>query len=326
MTRKSIILFCLWSAILMTGCSGGLDKEPRAIAVSISTTETKAVYTQTTPSTDAPLSAAVWVSTESHKYPGDNIIEDTETKQFIDWHNSATFTSGSRQLLSHQIYYPSNNTPVYLIGLYPLSGWTTADGTTASFQFDGSQDLMFAPEVSNSYETSANYPTLKFKHLLTWLKINISAQDQETADVWGVLESMTLLSKAKVNINIANAVSEFTGDVTAIPARLVSEDTAITGRELEIPTDNNYFAYLLCCPTEASDQEEEYTLTINTRNRRNVQIPLNLKKADGTDFTGSTAGHQFTVSLKFVQGDNILTSAIVSEWNNGGSILIPVDE
>lgn len=331
MLKGNTLIICI-AAVAFAACSRGLEtpREAQAIAVasSIDETATKAAYALTTPNSDNPLAAAVWVSTTAHTFPGTQVGADNELATIIDYHNTATFTSSSRQLLNAQLYYPSTDVPVYLVGMYPSAGWTTSDGTSGLFSFDGSKDVMFAPEVSNHINTSANYPILRFRHLLTWLKINIAAENQETADVWGKLKSISLKSMDQVSILFETGAATFTESETAhvMPLRLVSDDSALTARSLVLPLSSEYMAYVLCAPVIATDSAEEYVLTINTVNRVNVQVPLNLKAADGSDFSGSTAGHQFTISLKFVQGDNILTSAVVSEWQNGGSTLIPVDE
>jgi len=324
----------LLAAALLTACAekGETTKAGTAIEVAsnlASADGTKTPFDLSAPTSEKPLNAAVWLSTTSKEYHGTQTGGNDELATVIDYHNSANFTSGSKQLLSTQIYYPGNNEMVYMVGLYPLSVWSVnGDGNVVDCAFDGSQDLMFAPEVSNDLDHSASHPTLQFGHLLTWLKFTISADNVESSEVWGNIKTVKIRTKDHVTVDLRDnsvAFSESSSDLV-MPVRLTSNDAAFENQSIPLANSPEYMAYVLCSPVDATNSDTEYVLTISTRSRQNIRVAVNLLASDGTDFVGNTAGHQFTVNLKFVQGDNILTKAVVSEWQNGGSAVAIVEE
>lgn len=325
--------------LLLSGCQG-IQEEPvqdRLIQVGTEILQhqsrTRTPYDKSAPSPTMPLKASVWLSTTSRSYPGAQIGRDDESAGMIDYHNSATFTGGTKQLLNDELFYPADRSMVYLIGLYPEGSWSTnPEGNLISRSIPGNEDMMFAPEVHNSIETSASYPVLTFSHLLTWLRIHFLAEDQETANAWGRITALSLRSKDQVLIDLAADDIRFEESVSGslVPVYLSGTDTQIQGQMLEIPLARTEMAYVLGAPVEATDEEGdsgyEYELLISTTTRSEITVPLDLTASSGAPFTGSTSGHQFTITLKFIQGDNILASATVSEWENGGMAIIPVTE
>lgn len=334
MRRGRILSYvlCMAAFASCTEKPASIEMRPIEIAASFSgQPETRAAYRLDTPTTENPLKSEVWVSTTSHSYPGSQ-TPISETATSIDYHNTATFTGASKQLLNTQMYYVAepNTTPVYLIGLYPI-GWTvSADAGSASCTFSGKEDVMYAPEVSNSLSTSSNYPVLQFGHLLTWLRIYVYADYETTATSWGDINSISVASTNVVSVDTDGDKKTFTYSAEStgsLSTYLTGTDTPFKGQSQEIGLTSKEVSYVLCAPVDATDEGSgEYTLTISTSGHNPVSVPINLTASNGNEYIGNTAGHQFSVTLKFVRGDVIRTVATVTDWNSQGVSFSPVED
>lgn len=339
---KNIYIYILLITLLVS-CDASQDILNERVPIELGAevqnmgASTRAPYSLTTPSISTPLSASVWMSTTSHEYANTttaaSLVNETAFTD-IHFHNSATFTGSTKQLLNTQMYYPSNKSQMYFVGLYPYSDDGNADNdwalvtetvNKAEYIFDGKTDVMFAPEVSNGIETSAKYPVLQFQHLLTWLRIQVYASTEENISTWGKITSIKLVSKDKVTVNLADNTATFSED-TQLPTYLTDTDTPCTGQAIELTTTPTEIAYVLCAPVTATTANDEYELILSTENRSDISVSVNLRAANNTNFYEYTAGHQFTVTLKFVEGDNILTTAQITPWSNGGYSTVSVGE
>ncbi len=172
------------------------------------------------PASDNVLSADVWGSTTEYLFKAENDPEDNapydgngtdgvdDSKVAI--HTTATFRSGDPQLLSAAIYGKDGDAapPVYFVAFHP-NGWTTPDdeseGKVATYAFDGNDDVMFAPQVSGHYATDfASSPELYFRHLLTWLRIEMKAENETVSNSWGLLKSITIRSNNTVTVDLTS--------------------------------------------------------------------------------------------------------------------------
>lgn len=96
-------------------------------------------------------------------------------------------------------------------------------------------------------------------------------------------------------------------------------NTPYTGQSYRLTTSAVEQAYVLCAPVTATNSADEYTLIVTTANRSSLEVPINLKASgDSGDFVGSTAGHEFIVTLEFGQGAVTTSVAAVTGWDNGG--------
>jgi len=337
--RKIFILCIVLSGILSCQKEGEFS-EPCEITVNAriltDSQDTKSPIEVTVPTADNPVTAAIWASTTSHRYEGTQSEEPGPDATFIDYHNSTCFTSGSKQLLDHQLFYPSNKKTVYFVGFCPRSsdGWTVVkDGkyNIARYEFDGKTDVMYASETSNSIEYSAMDLNLEFRHILTWLRFNVVA-DKNAIEAWGPVKKITIESNKEVYIDVEKDTCTFDGNDEVFPTYITKKgeytDNVFSDQSIELTTSSQEVAYSLCAAVNAgsADNENEYTVTIETQYRPETTVTINLKNASGSNFSGLTEGRQFTVTLRFKLGDNITTSACVSEWKNGGIGVTPINE
>jgi len=352
---KKLLFIIISAAGLLTACQERISPVvgPRPITFSATIENsgdgTKAPYTLTVPNEKDSLTAAIWASTIKGSYQGLQKEEpDPEKTNVVDYHNSTCFTSGTRQLLDHQLFYPYKDEEVrddsvFFVGLCPRSqdGWAV-DSTLvdvsiskyiyniARYEFDGKTDVMFASETGNCFNFSSKDLSLHFNHMLTWLRFNVVA-DKEAIEAWGAVRKITIRSCNEILINVNDGSCKFNKEDT-FPTYCTQNgkytNTEFKDQAITLTTSAQEVAYTLCCALNATgdDNENEYTIDIETYNRPSTTVSIDLKAADGSNFAGPTKGKQFTVTLRFKLGDNITTSACVSEWKNGGIGVSSIEE
>lgn len=310
-------------------------------------------FSLSNPGEENPLEVAVWASTTQGEFKD---LGEKGSSGVVALHTMAHFSNGSEQYLNDAVY-PGNGTPVYFVGLHPATetepGWTTdAAGAIARKTFDGSEDVMFAPQISGVYGGNVDtWPTFRFNHLLTWLRVKIKAESEAVSESWGKLKSLKVkCSKGNiVEIDLKKYDSDYynpddtnTPDAALENCVSFSDGEGVTLDFYETGTDNVYLdgtdqttwqtlpydnyeevAYVLCAPVVATALNidgvttTEYTLIVETERRR-IEVPVDLMNDASSCFEGSTMNHQFTLDLNFKMGNNIFITAFVSNWAPGG--------
>lgn len=314
------------------------------------------------PTSEHPLNVSVWASTTDGEYPDQDLDGSNGT---VAIHTEAHFQSNVPQLLGDAIYpnvQGEEAKTVYFVGFHPQSNdeqsWTASnDNKSATFTFTGKEDVMFAPQISGTYGTDiADSPQFHFHHLLTWLRIEMVADKDETdiqkkeaiAEAWGKIKSLTINSRNQVTVNAlgkADVTKDNIGDNLTFGDNEIPLSFYQTGTDdvfpqpdesYSIPTALKEVAYVLCAPVQGVYQhtvagedvlKPEYTLHIETE-KRTLDIPVDLKtKADDDEsayFTQNTRGHQFVILLNFKMGNVISVSAEISlganaDWYTHGT-------
>lgn len=279
------------------------------------------------------LEAKIIASSNDEVYNGGDMVKDGKMIFTDNGTTAKGFLNASG--VADPAYYPHATNSVYLVGLYPYSGWTVAgDGKTATYTFNGSQDIMAAPAATTtrSQAVAGTYPTLTFDHLLTRLNITLQAQDAAAVAAWGKVTSLKLKdSKNADNITVtlkqgtAPVASAFTasGATADFDCRKVTGDVAIDGTtnalELPLTTPATPQAYVLAAPKNVTAGTTAYTLEVTTENHTTA-YPVNivLKNTLSTDFSGDTQKLYFDVTLTFT-ATQIKAKATVNAWSPGGS-------
>ncbi len=290
-------------------------------------------YEPTAPSVDAPLDARVWASETSRSYAsGIGLNESTVS-------TTVRFLSGEPQLIGG-LEYPADGKELYFVAMHPKSGWA-ARTEGAYFTFDGTRDLMFAKETSGHYgEKASPLPKLVFKHMLTWLRVKLRAEDQEAVETWGKLKSMKIksLNEVGVSLNTAEPSFYFGGSEVYFDFHDAATDAVFPGDDDTLPVGVTKAkeAYVLCAPitvgTSGSAAEgtgatdNRYVIILETDNRT-VKLPVDMTAIGTESFTGgSTMGHQFTLNVCLKLGFTITTEASVDDWVYGGSAFTEVEQ
>ncbi len=306
------------------------------------TLDTRAPFYLSQPDLDNPLKVAVWASTTA------NVFEDlgangTGADKNVALHTTANFTNGKEQLLNDAVYPDDPEKVVYFVGMHPESGWTAPEtgdtaGKTASKTFNGSEDVMFAPQISGKYAHNTEtdtWPTFQFHHLLTWLKVSVKADGQTVSDAWGKLKSLKIRSTNGVTVDLGrdyerNCVS-FSGEAE-LDFYKKGTDKVFADKDNEstwyaLPVDKaEEVAYVLCGPVAATAKDPEsqgdvrtteYTLIVETENRK-VEVPVDLMTNADSYFDRDTMRYQFILNLNFKMGSNIAVTAAIADWGTGG--------
>lgn len=355
MKKKGLTIFGL--CILIFSCSdedADIPSDPAQRIYLRATVEntikmSRAPFSLLKPNERNPLKAAVWASTDEYQFPNLGKKGTSAENSEVALHTTANFSNEKEQLLNDAVY-PSDGTTVYFVGLHPAtetgSEWTTNDaGTIAEKTFNGSEDVMFAPQISGVYGQNIDtWPTFKFNHLLTWLRVTVKSDGEAVSEAWGKLKSLKVKSSAGNTVTIAldkayssayqpgaetNCVTFSSGEEVELDLYKTGTDNVFLKEADEsswypIPYNNlEEVAYVLCAPVIASakntdgEKTNEYTLIVKTE-RRTVEVPVDLKKDASTCFEGSTMNHQFVVNLTFKMGDNIVLTVSVDDWELGG--------
>ena len=242
-------------------------------------------------------------------------------------------------------FFPKGVSTVYLCGLYPNPEETfwTNNGTTATCTFNGSNDVMYAPEVTTVKNGAVG--NLAFTHQMTKLEVKVQAADAASATAWGDITSLTLTgiqtedkAAAAANVNsvatvdLAKGTTSFGTPVASLPFYGMTDATTYTNTVVNTLTlsetpATNAVAYTICeAITADGGTDNEFQLAITTENRTEpTYILVNLKEAgDADDYSESTAGRSFTVNLTF-SATEIFATASVEDWIPQGETDVTVE-
>ena len=301
--------------LLLTACIGILEDPDEDVRiglragigdVAVTTRAIASPYQGTTPSGSNPLDASVWFSTTSGTYEAGAVANE------LPRHTEIRFnSSGLVYPVSDVLLYPESGT-VYCVGLYPYSAteWTNTNAggasstSHASHLIDGSQDLMFAPQVSGTKESPISSP-LAFAHQLTWLKFNVQAESHSAKLAWGNITAITVTSPySRLTVDLSAGTASCNGDPTGISAFSGSEALKISLQQL---------GSVFCAPATS------YDISVTTANLGTKNLPVGLNGPDGTTPIGSAdaaKGKMFVITLSFSDVNMIDATCTLTAWDD----------
>ena len=322
------------------GCTPSLEPQGRAISLAATLDEvaadnglqTKAnanvaAYPYTgTPSSGNELDVALWFSTDpgsySH-YPTHPTYLPCATTASYSSSTAMDIKTGT-DILQYPIASAGQTAQnVYCVGFHPSSDWgnptSTTAVTSASHAINGSDDLMFAEQMVGSYSQNFSYQT--YKHLLTWVKINLSASSLAAADVWGEVKDITIVSP---NSNVKIDFPESSGEST-ITYEGSSLDLALgllpADKKLSITTRT--FGQAFCAPpAKNSDGKLGYTIKVKTANIDEKEIFIELKKEDNSTAIPNAeyaVGKLFVINLRFNDIAVVEGVCTLKQWDDQSS-------
>lgn len=270
-------------------------------------------YTQTSPSTGAPLHADVWFSTTSGTYPGTGGISGST----MDIHSAINYDSGAYTFPeaygSENLRYPTGNT-VHCVGFWPQNKWDATDGgTKAQFKsgvnIDGVTDFLFAPQISGS--SSSPLSTQNFQHIQTWIKVRVRAQTSDAPLTWGKLQNITISTKCKPTIDLSTGEITYSDDPGDV-VNLVAYDNA---EGYDLSTDSKEISSLFVAPmTGTLESHARMTFDITTEEWSHKIVNVDLMDNDGSYVIDTTAGKLYVVTLCFESLAIIEGSAALNPW------------
>lgn len=333
--RKSLLFLAVVStAMYLTSCSksdgpgpgGDVPGQPVGIKIGGKTLSISPVTKA--PIDDIPttgLKARVLASNTSKTYDAaPNLITN----------GTMTFTASTAAGFDGtEVPYPHATNPVYLVGLYPtLSGadWAIAgSGTSATYTFNGSHDVMATNEISTVREdvTKNAYKTLDFHHLLTRLNFTVQATDEAAATAWGKVTSITVKSPAQlVTVDLGESTNgkpnnSFTSADTWMNVYGIGTEAVLPATTLPLTsTTLKPQGYIMVAPKDGGAiTQVKYDLIITTENHpTDYPVSVFLEATDGSEFKGYTQSYQFDIKLTF-NATFIKALATVQPWGAGGS-------
>lgn len=262
---------------------------------------------------DGEMEAAVWFSNTSGTY-----LDAPKADTNIPVHTTVTFenvtTEDSKleyvEYNGNALEYPVDKSSVYCVGMYPATGWSTTDGNTVTHAINGSDDLMFAPQIEGRWDS--HFGKQSYSHKLTWIKVNICATSHDAIDAWGKIEQIYITSDSEVKVNLADGTCEYSSK-EMIP--VMATPTALT-------TSANEVGSVFCSP------ETKYSVLVLTRNKdgntetRTIELTLNkIDVNDGDKVTDvvkeeDATGYCFVFSLYFTPHKVIEGICTLNSWSN----------
>ena len=295
--------------------------------------ETRAPYMAQEPSAQAPLLARVLCSQTQGNYKVE--VDEANNNGFMNFTAASTETSFClKDGTITPKTFPRGVDSVYLVGLYPAETWTKNADTSASFNFDGSNDIMFAPEATTVKGDVVG--TLAFGHKMTKINIQLRAVDDASIAPWGKIENIALtgVGAAAAQPNTTVEVAFADGDATFSNAAASLACYGTNGTEYTdkayagttaLTTTPTTVAYTICQPVDATDgATDEYTLTVTSSTKGDVPVSFSLTSNRDDEFTGNTAGYAFTVTLSF-SAVEIQAQATVTPWDEQGTTDVTVE-
>lgn len=255
---------------------------------------------------------------------------------YMPFHSTITYSSSPTTIFYDPatghlpLTYPGNEgvyPDVYCVGLYPaddtaddsINKWTFSDdGTKAYFPITGTNDIMFAPQISGNWIVP--FENQQYNHLLTWLKFEICASDVKSAQFWGKIQSISVINPHnQIEVTLGTGTVDFKDyDYAGQNNHTKYVYNDVNGVELSITS--TYIGQLLCAPDTESGATDpvKYRIRVVTEERpEGVELDVTLKDNNGnpiTDYT-RTMCKQYIVMLYFNPFAEIDAQCSLVPWN-----------
>ena len=292
---------------LKVGFVGTFDSRAASVAVA---------YTDSVPSSDNPLKADLWFSTTRNTFRGTQTVSSLGDE--VDVHTTITYYGPTITVpdpydagKSKYLHYPPHHGTIYCVGLYPQGAWiNSADGLTATADIDGDKDLMYAAQKEGTDENALIKSRQIYNHELTWLKIRVYGREHSTAETWGKIRKISVKSAASAKVTFSTDKVGYYGEKSIYAFDDVSG--------LEIPIMSTEIGSVLAAPVT----DGRYFVDIECENHMKTSIPVTLTDNDGNQFSGSTKGLVFVLTLYFQNLATVECSSSLSEWETDAGVLI----
>lgn len=258
------------------------------------------------------LKAAIWFSNTIGEFPQNNA---PSAPTYIPCRTSITYGANPIPVypinMSQPLTYPVGTSPdpVYCVGLHPADGWESENGNIATRDIDGNSDIMLAEQIMGKWDSPL--ATQQYKHLLTWLDLEMRATSAEAIEQWGKVKKVSVISpnsevqiqfskSADANGNIGNSTISYIGSEKELVA--LDDDSGV---KLDFAYKNA--GSLLCAPAKS------YKLHIVTEHRTK-DVEVTLKTEDYNDITDAK-GKLFIINLYFTPYNDIDATCSLVPWN-----------
>ena len=274
------------------------------------------VYTGTSV---AGMQADVWFSRQIGVYP-DNATPTAPT--FLPYRAKVTYDEANPTTVyvdpvnkSNPLSYPiSVGENVYCVGFYPYGSWQSADGKSATHIIDGVTDVMFADQIVGSWETP--FGSQRYKHLLTWLKIEAEVADVVAIGQWGAVTKIGVETPMGVTVTFPTSV----GVASTISYSAEKSEINALGSVPEVPlkVTAQEVGSLLCAP------QASITLKVATTEmaERSIVVPLYDRDNNLITSPQQTVGKLIIINLYFTAFNNIEATCSLVPWNERNADIV----
>ena len=343
-------------AAFLCSCTPSLEPQGRSISLAVSLGEVvsdnelqtkaegstssgvKAVPFTGIPSVGNALTTALWFSTVPGSYshiPQAPTYLPCATEYTYESSTSTDIRTGN-DILQYPIPVGGSAQNVYCVGFYPSGNWGAPNSSTsvssATHGINGSEDLMFADQIVGNY--SANFTTQTYNHLLTWVKINLSATSLAATRVWGDIETLTIVSPNS-EVNISFPTSETGVSSVGYSGNPVSFTLALPENKV-LNLTTRTFGQAFCAPPapaaknantgkyEYVESEEAlgYIVRVKAENLPEKEIFVKLKKEDNVTAipnAGYAVGKLFVINLHFNDISVVEGVCTLKQWDDQSS-------
>lgn len=298
--------------LLFFSCSKeNMSNETRDIRLKATVEASTAVSTKSVAASpyfdsSSGLKTSVWFSTV------DGVYEDNPSPAaptYIPYHAQVEYASDGMATVykdpvgkQFPLTYPTDNTMVYCVGLYPPTGWElSGDNKSVSHEIDGITDLMYANQQNGSWQTPI--PEQVYKHKLTLLKIIVRSTSFDAVDSWGKIKKITVTNPSdKINIDLSSSAVTYSG----VEAPLVVMDTPM---DLDIIAQEK--GQVLCAPAK------KYNIIVESEKSYVRDVDVILEDEAGTPVASDAdaAGKIYIINLYFNSFNNIDAKCSLVPWN-----------
>lgn len=218
-------------------------------------------------------------------------------------------------LTTPEYYLPGDaNNKTKLIGWYPAGALA---GGKVTFALDGMTDVMLTNEVEGDKSVAGQFGVagkeFNFKHLLSQVKVQAYAINDDVAGKWGAITSIQLKGQStQCIVTLPVQTPGWGATKQPLTLKALANDgavgnVALTDKTTDSPAE---CGYTLFPPTTGST----LTLTVTTEKGGARDVPVDL----GASKTFA-AGVAHTIKLKFT-ADDIQPKAGITDWTDYGTI------
>ena len=275
-----------------------IDSESRSQAVP---------YKGSVPTDTSKLNSALLFSLNSGDY---NTTVPTIDGTNLPCHTTIEFQNGLMTIPdpylgdpTKTLRYPTTDQSVFCVGLCPETGWSvnakSGGGSIVKHSIDGITDIMYAPEISGSWNTP--FSNQEYTHLQSWVKVCIEGLSYDAKDVWGNIESVKLISNNNITIDLTTG---------AIGSDNVKKEYEILDVPIELKITNQEIGSVFCYPTN------QFTLRVKTTRMDVRDVTVKVERDTKGNLITDFKGRLFVVILYFNSFDVIDGVCTLSAWSN----------
>lgn len=224
----------------------------------------------------------------------------------------ASVTPSGRTSLSETKYYPTDDSPLYLVGFAP-EGRPVGEGEIAYLTDNGQQDILISGEQSGSLTDMfwQEKKSFVFTHLLCQLRFRLRCDASGKEQGWKLRSLAAEGMQGEAVLSLNSGTLSFAGekmDVTVCGPTYEDDLVALDTDWIELPE------VIMIQPgvpvTLTAVVEDQHG-----NHKRFDHLPVTFREAGGT----TTAGTSYLLSVVLRAGDACTLSAQVAAWKKGNA-------